>query len=474
MLYQKNKKHMQTERRLYFLVLLLIIVVFLVRVRVCGSTIASVQNAGLLIRLSDQYTMGKIYDRNNHLIVQGRGNGMEWTGDQREQAAMSSLFGPGLEDTYASRMTIWGMAPELFGYKDERLNVSGLFHPAEKRTGGNIRLTVDKDLQTYIYSLLQEKGYDTASVVVSNWKTGEILAAISRPSFLPTEEKGTISSIFNEQYSPGSTMKVILAAAVLSIDPDLKQFTYNCTSGNHVFRTKGGDYQINCAGSINHGNIGMEDAIAYSCNGYFISLLQQVPREDLKNQLRKWGFDTTISFEQFAYWDQTFSGKKASEIEYLLAAIGQGNCSITPIGLNLCTNVLLNAGKLQDPCLIMEKSDSPQDEMSNQISGMQYEICSEEIADEICEMMLGVTAYGTGKSFYMPNFAAKTGTAQKADEGGNLSDFYTVWTTGGLVTEDTPYSVTVCLDNVAGDIYSTYAGEMAKEILEYTMGGNEK
>ena len=74
----------------------------------------------------------------------------------------------------------------------------------------------------------------------------------------------------------------------------------------------------------------------------------------------------------------------------------------------------------------------------------------------------------------MNGFAAKTGTAQKADGEGNLSDCYTVWTTGGLTDEKCPYSVTVCFDNVSGDIRSIYAGQTAKKILEYMTGGENK
>lgn len=471
MLYQKKKRYMKTERRIYAVVLLLLVALFVGRI--CKGNVEAAGDAGLLIRLSDQYQMGTVYDRNGNVIVRGTDGGMEWNGDQEEQESMKSLFGPDLEHTYASRMTIWGMAPELFGYSDERLDVKGLLRPGQARVGGNVQLTIDKELQTFIYSLLKENGMGNAAVVVSNWRTGEILAAVSLPTDLPGETEEVISNIFSQLYSPGSTIKIILADAALSIDPDLASFEYDCTAENHIFHTEEGDYRISCAGNVYHGRMDMTKAIAYSCNGYFISLLQQIPKDKLAERLKNWGFDTTISFEQFSYWDQTFSGEDASEIEYLLGAIGQGNCSITPIGLNLCTNVLLNSGELQEPVVIQKRSASPDDDMRSCLSGKSYEVCSEMTADAVKKMMLGVTSYGTGTDFGMNGFAAKTGTAQKADEEDSLSDFYTVWTTGGLTDEKCPYSVTVCFDNVSGDIRSTYAGQMAKEILEYMTGGEK-
>lgn len=469
MLYQKKKKYMKTERRIYDFVLLLIIALFLMRVY--QGNIVAAENAGLLIRLSDQYQMGTVYDRNGNAIVRGVDGGMEWIGNQEEQEAMVGLFGPVLEKTYASRMTIWGMAPELFGYNDNRLNLEDLLRPGKSRIGGSIELTIDKELQTVIYSLLKQKGVENAAVVVSNWRTGEILAAVSLPTAFPDEAEDKISSIFNQLYSPASTIKIVLAAAALSIDPDMANFEYDCTAENHIFHTEQGDYQISCAGNVYHGREDMAEAIADSCNGYFISLLQELPEDELAEELKNWGFDTTISFDQFSYWDQTFSGEDTSEIAYLMGAIGQGNCSIAPIGLNLCTNALLNSGRLQEPVLIQKRSASSDDDMRSCLSGKSYEVCSEMTADMVKGMMLGVTSYGTGREFGMNGFAAKTGTAQKADEDGNPLDFYTVWTTGGLTDEENSYSVTVCFDNVSSDIRSTYAGQTAKEILVYMTGG---
>src|SRR5699024_11010226 len=139
-------------------VLLFIIALFLMRVY--GGNIEAAENAGLLIRLSDQYQMGTVYDRNGNAIVQGTDGGMEWTGNQEEQEAMAGLFGPALENTYASRMTIWGMAPELFGYNDNRLDLNSLLSPGKTRVGGSIELTIDKELQTFICFLLKQKGVE--------------------------------------------------------------------------------------------------------------------------------------------------------------------------------------------------------------------------------------------------------------------------------------------------------------------------
>src|SRR5699024_9113611 len=86
-------------------------------------------------------------------------------------------------------MTIWGIAPELFGYNDARLNLKDLLRPTKACVRGSIELTIDKELQTFICSLLKQKGVENAAAVVSNWRTDEILAAVSLPAALPGESE---------------------------------------------------------------------------------------------------------------------------------------------------------------------------------------------------------------------------------------------------------------------------------------------
>lgn len=75
---------------------------------------------------------------------------------------------------------------------------------------------------------------------------------------------------------------------------------------NHIFQIENGAVEINCAENMFHGELSMENAIAYSCNGYFISLMQKADHAKMLEALKKWGFDTSISYEQFMYWDHRF------------------------------------------------------------------------------------------------------------------------------------------------------------------------
>lgn len=454
MLYIKKKIYMTLFKGVFCLGVIAMAWIFMHRT-LTGSEVTAMSD-GQIMKLSEQYTMGTVSARNGEPLVWGEDNQVIWN-DPDTESAFSEIIGVDIKKSTNSKMTVSGKCGWIFGSEDDGFSREKLFHPLEERIGGNVQITLDKNLQIFINKLLEKEGYEQSGVFISNWKTGEILAAEG--------------PVFSKTYHPGSTIKPIETAAVLSLNPDLESYVYTCVDANHNYRTAEGTYRINCINNKSHGVICQEDALTYSCNGYFVSLLQQVPKENMLNELKKWGFDSVKSYQQFMYWDHSFVDESEKEIDYLLAGIGQGNCYISIAGLNFCTNALLNGGILKEPVLLAKKQSMPDSEWVDIMVDKTYEMCSQQVAEHVVNMMIKVNEKGTGKSFYMPGFACKTGTAQKADVNGGISDKYTVWTTGGLVAEETPYSITVCLDNVPEEVGSIYAGKIAKEILEYMVGG---
>ena len=453
----KNKKN--TGKIYYAFLICLGLVVGLFGYRVASRNTITPMSDGQIIMKSKQYQFGAVYDRNDELIVCGEANGVSWESESARQS-FEKLLGIDIEDSLNSRITLCGNAPWLFGAEDNRFSIYDLIHPNAARCGGSVRLTIDKNLQEYVNDYINNLGYEDVYIVISNYETGEILALYG--------------NVFKDEMHPGSTLKPILAASALSVDSNAKGFVYNCTNENHNFMTESGLFRINCVGGTTHGQMTMEDGLANSCNGYFISLIQQVDKEKLIEELKKWGFDDVVYYSQFMYWDHSFLGNGYEDSDYLMAAIGQANAYITPAGLNFCTNSLLNHGILVEPIWFSHKKVSPTDEwtMVNTSQNVKT-VCLAENADTVVQMMQEVTSRGTGQSFYLPGFAAKTGTAQKSDDDGGLTDLYTVWTTGGLVNEETPYSITVCLDNVSADVTSSDAGKVAQQLLLYMMEGEK-
>lgn len=440
--------------RIYILFLsCFILIIGLFTYRVASKSVSTSMADGEIILSADTYRFGSVYDRNEEVIVHGEKGRLAWSSKATKQA-FNKILGINIKKSLNSRTTVCGNCPWLFGTEDNRFTIYGFFHPNNTRVGGSVKLSLDKQLQEYVDTFLNKQGYKNAYVLVSDYKTGELLAIHG--------------NVFQDEMHPGSSLKPVLAAAAMSVNKKNEEYMYNCREQNHNFETKDGLFKINCAGNASHGMMNMEDALTYSCNGYFISLLQKNDRLKMEEELKKWGFDTTIRYSQFMYFDHSFVKKSDKESDYLLDAIGQANAYITPAGLNFCTNTLLNHGVLQEPIWFTEKKSSPEKKWSKfSYKPDSNKVCDSKVADKVTKMMQEVTKRGTGKEFYIPGFAAKTGTAEKSN------NKYTVWTTGGFVSDEMPYSITVCLDDVSADTTSVNAGKIAQQILTYMKKGEK-
>lgn len=462
-----RKKHPNRTLFLTFL-LCLSLILGLFAYRIGTGACLTEMSIGEPTMLSQEYTLGRIVDRNGEFIVGGdkKAGGVMWKSPETMTAFKDLLGLDFFEETMESRTSILINAPWVFGAEDNRFSLYSLLHPQNKKVGGDVQITIDSKLQKYMSSYILNKGYNTDDVyaVVSDYKTGELL--------------GVYGKTFRTLLSPGSTMKPVIAASVLDLDPDKKNFTYECTEENHVFQTEDGAFRIDCSEGV-HGQMNMENAMAESCNGYFISLLQSVDKKSLLEKTKGFGFDTEVIYPQFDYADQKFISGAVSESDYLMGAIGQASAKSTVLGIQLSISGILNGGSLHTPCWIIAKRATAQEKEWTDVEvcgESSRRVCSEETADIVVKAMEAVTEKGTGKDFNLPagtgyRFAAKTGTAQKgisSEETGE--ELYTVWTTGGLVEDGSecaaPYAVTICLDNVDDkEITSQQAGEMARDIL---------
>jgi len=324
-----RKKNLATGVFLLFLAVLLAIVgVFGQRVY-AGSLITPMEH-GQVLKLAEDYTFGKIYDRNGELIVQGTASGqIEWQKEWSERV-FGDILNVSLDASF-DRTKVCANAPVLYGAEDDRISLYSLLHPGENRTGGSVKLTLDANLQNYIYDWIGKSGYEHAYVLVSNYQTGEILAVYGE--------------VFKDTLHPGSVIKPFLAAAALEVQPELIDFTYTCSKRNHNFATHDGQMvRINCYGNACHGAMDFSSAMAYSCNGYFVSLLQQIDKNEMQKVLGRMGFDRVISHSQLMYWDHSFIKESDDGIDYLQAAIGQSQCYMTVAGVNFCTNAVFNGG----------------------------------------------------------------------------------------------------------------------------------
>ncbi len=413
-----------------------------------------------LLSLAEVYLPGTIYDKKGNVLMFGGAPGkLSWLSDKKSDSLERLIGGTDYikaVETGNVRMTILGMAPELLGESDSRMDNKSLFHPNQRRIGGNVKLTIDADLQNFIENLLIENGYTDSSVMVSNFKTGEVEAAVCLGG-------DSSETVFSRKFHPASTMKLAIAASALEYDANLANFSYTC-KGNNTFAldTEGKEtVSVHCSSGNVHGTLTMQSAMAQSCNGYFIALAQQVPEEILRENLKKFGFDDVMHFDSFKFNDNTFMGESENAYDLVYGCIGQGQASVTTIGLNMYTNAILNKGVLAEPRFILESNDKRGEPMKAKTNTVTKQMCTEEVADSIKNMMAGVMKEGTGRDFAVDGIelAFKIGTGEEGD-----GKTQTLLVTGGILDENKPYSITVCLNHINGGS-SVNAGLIAKEIV---------
>ena len=429
-------------------------------------------------------TMGSIYDTKGTLIGCGEDIDREkWNPDYA--LALGNLMGPSVllshVNSIYSRVYFGDI---LYGQKADHLTAYDLLDVSGKRTGGNVTLTVDADLQNFIYRLLATS-YTDASAAVLNYKTGEILSLVSIPSYDPTDENSlhlearesgqiviadtrAVNKAINELNMPGSAVKPLIYTAALEYDPSLLYEKYTCT-GSH---TNAVGITISCPGHNAHGTLkDMSSALAVSCNGYAEHIYEKVTetaegRAILSRVLHDFGFDRSYHYPGLRFADGIFSGLNSSPEMKTYSVIGGGQCRVTTFGLATAYSAIANHGHMMEPHLLKScQTDTRSESIETEIRESR-QICSEETAGTVLAMMKAVTSFGTGKTMALDSLAvaSKTGTAVHDN-----SELETLWAAAILDEAEFPYVVALMIDetNPAVQNSSNTAGVAVRDILEY-------
>lgn len=231
-------------------------------------------------------------------------------------------------------------------------------------------------------------------------------------------------------YPPGSTFKVITAAAAMEFDPYLANFTFEC-QGQVII----GDNILRCFGGTAHGIVDMERAMAVSCNGYFAVLAEKIGAGALINAAELALFNTPFDFELPAATPQFPMTASAGLSELIETAIGQGRISATPLNMAILAGAIANGGTAMSPHLIYGTNPRR--------IGQIFEA---EIAEKLAEMLVGAVAQGTGAPAAVAGItvAGKTGTAQ------NETGIDHSWFIGHAPAENPRVALAIIIENTGG------------------------
>ena len=249
----------------------------------------------------------------------------------------------------------------------------------EGEQGKTIKLTIDTEIQKYIQKLLNEKA---GSISVMDIYTGEIIAMNSSPSFDPNLflygiekkkwkeiKKNPLKPLLNKTvsglYSPGSTIKPIVALSALENDVISTDMKVNCRGHKHPLELYG--TKFHCWKKQGHGYMSLKNAIKQSCDTYFYEAARLLGVDRLNETAKKFGLGDVVLGSHFnekkgvvpsTKWKKEAIGQNWYLGETLINGIGQGYIQTTPLQLCLMTAQLANGGHKIYPKIISDDEES--------------------------------------------------------------------------------------------------------------------
>ncbi len=245
--------------------------------------------------------------------------------------------------------------------------------------GKTIKLTIDTEVQIFVNQLLAEKA---GSICVMDIFTGHVIAMHSSPSFDPNAfvfgisqddwqlirnnpMKPLVNKTLSGNYSPGSTIKPIVALSALENNIISSKFTVNCKGHKNPLELYGQKYH--CWKKEGHGFVNLNEAMKQSCDTYFYEVARKLGVDRLSETAKKFGLGKKVFNDLFeneknglipnTSWKKNILGKNWLLGETIITGIGQGYIQTTPIQLCLMTAQIANGGFKIYPKMVLNKDD---------------------------------------------------------------------------------------------------------------------
>ena len=332
---------------------------------------------------------------------------------------------------------------------------------------GNLQLTIDQRIQALAYKEIKEAMIyyqsSSASAVVIDVKTGDVLAMVNAPSFNPNDRSNISphrmrNRVITDAFEPGSALKPL---AVLTAMEFGEVEAEDVVDTNPGWMRLGGSLVKD---SRNYGELTLEEIIQHSSNMGTSKLALSVPKQFLLDTYYNIGLMSDTGLNMAGESSGIFYDRSRwSEFELATLSFGYG-ISVTTAQLGRLYATLANGG-IKQPLNIIK---SPQ---QTGWQGQPERVISEENAKAIVQMMESVTQRGgTAKKAAVPGYrvAGKTGTSRKAVAGGYGEEYVNIF--AGIAPVSDPRLVTIVLINEpGGDLY--HAGDTAAPVFSSIMGG---
>ncbi|MBQ9157091.1 MAG: peptidoglycan glycosyltransferase [Eubacterium sp.] len=345
--------------------------------------------------------------------------------------------------------------------------------------GKDLYLTLDYNIQCYAQQaaekVLKEKKAKSVSVILMNPQNGEIYAMVNVPEYdlnepyrlLPDYEDPAISKqdqlnnmwrnpIISDSYEPGSTFKIVTAAAALSEGKVSVDDTFSCP-GYRIVE----DRKIRCHKTQGHGTETFKEGVMNSCNPVFMDIGARVGAGDMLAWYRrlglyeKTGVDLPGEASSIMHKLEDIGG-----VELATMSFGQ-SIQITPLQLLRAVSAVVNGGSLVTPHLAAAVSDPVNGSRETCSYSLIKNRVSGEVSQTMKELLEAVVSEGTGNKAQVEGFrvGGKTATSEKLPRRNNkyISSFL------GFAPADDPKIMGLILIDEPQGIY--YGGTIAAPVM---------
>ena len=347
--------------------------------------------------------------------------------------------------------------------------------------GMDLRITLDRNIQAYATQLaeqaLAKKEADSVSVLVMNPQNGEIYACVNVPEFdlnnpfeLPEgtpenisqeESQNILNGIWrngciNDTYEPGSTFKIITAAAGLEAGVVTTQSNFNCPGFIMV-----DDRRIHCHKRAGHGSQDFTHTMMNSCNPALITVGLRLGVDNYYSYFEKFGLKKMTGIDLPGEAGTIMHKKEdMGNVELATVAFGQ-SFQITPVQLLTTVSSIINGGRRVTPHFGIQTVDA----QGNVVERFEYPVTEGIVSEETSATMRGilemVVKEGSGSNGQVEGFriGGKTATSQTLPRG---SGRYIASFIGFAPAED-PQVIAIAIVNNPQGVY--YGSQVAAPIV---------
>jgi len=352
---------------------------------------------------------GRVYDRDGTLLLDitesrtyakdetVRRATLHWLGDRS-----GSISAPAIAH-YAKEMTGYNMIDGLYSYGGE---------------AGSAVLTLSSKVQT---AALKAMGDRKGTVAVYNYKTGEILCAVTTPTYDPdkvpdieADTTGAFEGIYlnrfiQSAYIPGSIFKVVTTAAALDCVDGIQEKTFRCT-GLYEY----GIDKVTCERA--HGKLNLKEALARSCNCAFAQIAALVGADNMEKYVDRFGVVKPLKFDGVTTAAGNYDLSRAAPVEVAWSAIGQYTNLVNPCRYMAFMGAVAGGGKAAMPHIVSHVS--VEGELTYEAETvMSDRIMSTDVAERLQSFLRNnvVSVYGADR-FPAMTVCGKSGTSQLGGE----------------------------------------------------------